>query len=194
MRLRLPLDPRNHRRSQGHLPDWSVHLLAPLTALSLTVPLLTVSTPQAWSMLPVAAALPALSWIDIDDHRLPDSYTIPLFILSAVGLLLLSLNTGDWVPAARALTAVLITELVMLASIAAGADIGLGDLKLMASLALTTAFAGEQAFIAMLLLSTLINGAAALALLLTTRATRRSRMPLGPALLIGWMIAVATNT
>lgn len=178
---------RDHR-----LPAWTRLLIIPATAATLTAVLVTnPSSPWLWLSLPAALAAPTLIWTDLDRHVLPDRITIPIFITTALGLALLSLSHATWEPALRAVAALLLVEIALVAAIAAGADLGLGDLKLLATLTLSTAALGWQTLIALITLSVLANGLFAAALLLMTAATRRTRMPLGPGLLLGWLGAIS---
>ena len=74
-----------------------------------------------------------------------------------------------------------------------GRGLGLGDVKLGAVLGFALGFLGWPALVAGVVLPHLINGPAALVLLLARRARRRTPLPFGPALLVGALLAVATT-
>lgn len=136
----------------------------------------------------LAAALAALSAIDLQAHRLPDALTLPLI---AVGLLV-SLWIGEapawWPLLSAALGFLLLAGIAFVYQHLRGrAGLGLGDAKLLAA---AGAWLGAAALPTVLLWAT---GAALVCVLLASRRngslTRESRIPFGPFLGFGTWLA-----
>ncbi|MGW4464422.1 prepilin peptidase [Micromonospora sp. NPDC004704] len=147
--------------------------------------------PALPAVLAVAAVGLPLAFVDLACLRLPD----PLVALAAVAALLglagaaLVLGTPD--PLVRALVAGLASGVVyVLLALLPGARLGFGDVKLAAVLGLPLGWYGWPALLLGLVLPHLINGTAALVLLLGRRADRDTPLPFGPALLAGALLAI----
>lgn len=152
---------------------------------------------RAWPVLlpPLVLALAGivLAAIDADVHRLPNAITIPLIPLVTLLLTLASATTGDWSALLRAAIAALLVGggAVVLAFVFFGRSIGMGDAKLLASIAPTLAWLGWTHLVLGIWLGFVIGGIAALALLLTRRATRATHLAFGPYLVAGAVLAIA---
>ena len=130
----------------------------------------------------LAAALVAVTFIDLDHHIIPNEITLPGV---ALGLLISVVAPGLGVPWRDALLGVgIVAGLLFLVSwgyerFAGKVGLGMGDVKLVAMLA---SFLGLEAALGILVLGSLVGlayGAAMIAWLGTGRATR---IPFGPAL------------
>lgn len=139
-----------------------------------------------WGLLPayaglLAVALP-LAAIDLDVHRLPDRVTLPAVPVLAVLLAL------DW-DADRMFRAFvgagLAGAVFLLLALAVPGGMGLGDVKLAVVLALPLGWWGYLAVLQGLALGFVIGGLVSVVLICARRATRRTHIPLGPALLAG---------
>jgi leader peptidase (prepilin peptidase) / N-methyltransferase len=142
-------------------------------------------------VLPVylAAAVPGLllAMIDLRCLRLPDPLVAALAVIAAGPLALLHPD--------RIGTALVAAALVLAGygavALSPRRGLGLGDVKLAAVLTLILAFAGVPAVAVGLVAPHLINGPAALLLLITRRIRAGAPLPFGPALLTGALAAIA---
>lgn len=162
-------------------------------------------TAALWALLAASgwnAALPAvlfvaglgvaMAYIDIRVHRLPDWLTYPAFAVAAVGLAVAALVTGDWSSYGRAwaAAAVLVGAFLVLALIRPG-ELGLGDVKLAASLGLLLGWIGWGHVVLGAFLAFAFGGIYSAVLLVLRRAGRRTAIPFGPFLLAGAFTAIA---
>lgn len=137
-----------------------------------------------------AAALIVLFATDLDQRLLPDVVTLPLvaFALAAFALganpFVRTIDELAW--AAAAAVAVPAGLFVLAIPFGRGA-IGLGDLKLLASVGLLV---GAERLIYGLMVGTLAAGVVIVVLLLARRITLRSFVPYGPFLIAGALWAL----
>jgi leader peptidase (prepilin peptidase)/N-methyltransferase len=132
-----------------------------------------------------------LAAIDVACLRLPDPLVGTAFLASGAVLLGVSIVDGSYGRLLRAVLAALAMAAVYLVlALLPGANLGLGDVKLAGVLGLLLGWLGWPAVLLGLFLPHLINGPVALVLLVTGRAKRGASLPLGPALLAGWVLAV----
>lgn len=134
----------------------------------------------------------AMSYVDIREHRLPDRLTYPAFAGAAVLLAVAALVTDDWSAYGRSwlCAGVMTAGYFVLATLRPG-ELGLGDVKLAASLGLLLGWIGWGQALLGAFAGFLLGGLFSLALLATGRATRRSHIPFGPFMLAGAVVAVA---
>ncbi len=136
----------------------------------------------------------AMGYVDVRLHLLPDRLTVPALLGCAVLLLpavLLGTGGPGWDDYARAWAgagALLLAYLVL--ALINPAGLGLGDVKLAASLGLMLAWLSWGILALGALLGFLIGGLVAVALLLAGRAGRRTAVPFGPSMLLGALIAI----
>jgi leader peptidase (prepilin peptidase)/N-methyltransferase len=132
-----------------------------------------------------------LAFVDLASLRLPDPLVGAATVLGVTPLLLVAVLDGRAGPLGRAaLAALLSVGLYLVLAMIPGASLGLGDVKLSGVLGFTLGWLGWPALLLGLVLPHLLNGPVALVLLLSGRAGRRTDLPLGPALLAGWLLAV----
>lgn len=178
----------------GPLPRhlW-VPALAPFVGLVVALGLADRHWTTLLAPLALAGAGLVLAAIDADVHRLPNAITLPLVPVQAVLLTVASAVTGDWGALSRAgLAAVLVGGgTVLLAFVLFGRSIGMGDAKLMVSIAPTLAWLGWSQLAVGIWLGFVIGGIAALALLLTRKASRTTQLAFGPYLVAGAVLALA---
>ncbi len=150
--------------------------------------------------LPLSPALPAL-WLfavvgiglsisDLRRHRLPHAMTGTLWIACSVGVAAESLVTGQ---ARSLITAALagaaVTLLTLVIALALPGQLGLGDVNLSGVIAMSLGWLSWEAAATGLLLG--IAAQAVVALVMRAQgANRHSSLPFGPALLLGWIMAV----
>lgn len=145
------------------------------------IPLLAV-----WVVVGVALAV-----IDLREHRLPNSLTLPMLLVVPAGLAVADLlgNPPDqswsgWVGAGAG-AAVWLGVLGFLWLVTRGQGMGLGDVKLGPSLGATLGWLGVGVAFAGLVVAFVIGGVVSVLLLISKRASRRSAIPFGPFLLLG---------
>jgi len=139
----------------------------------------------------LAATAVALTMIDIDVRRLPNSIVLPSYVVAALLLLLPAAATGDWNAYLRALlgAAALFVGYFALA-FAYPAGMGFGDVKLAGVLGLYLGWLGWGELAVGAFLGFLLGGVWGIALLVTRRAGRKSAIPFGPFMLGGALLGV----
>ena len=132
----------------------------------------------------------ALGAVDLVHHRLPDALTLPAVPITAtllVAIELASPDAGNLLVAAA--TAGVLTLVFWLVAVAAPRAIGLGDVKLMASLGLASGYVSVAASLLAVTLAFVLGAAIAAAGLVSRRLTMTSAIPFGPCLLAGaWLV------
>lgn len=135
----------------------------------------------------------ALTFIDLDVHRLPDLIVLPSYPIAFVLLLVPTVVTGHW---DRLLWAVvaglgLFVVYLLLALISpGGGGLGFGDVKLAGLLGLLLGWLGWGTVIVSVLAAFVISGVIGLCLLLTRRASRSSYIAFGPSMFLGAWVAL----
>jgi leader peptidase (prepilin peptidase)/N-methyltransferase len=133
-----------------------------------------------------------LLFVDLELHRLPDRLTVPSY---PAGMILLALATlgpassGDFLRAVAG-SAAAFAGFVLLYLIA-GAGLGAGDVKYAGVLGLHLAWLGWPVLIAGIFAGFALGAIVAGALLVLRRASLKTRIPLGPPLIIGAVLAIA---
>lgn len=144
--------------------------------------------------LPVVAYLVAattLAWlvaVDVDVRRLPNAVTLPAVPVSTLVLGTLSVASRDPPVVLRMLAGALALVGLYACLFAIGRrghGLGLGDVKLAASLGQWLAWLGWTPLLAGAYLGLLFGGSTALVLLLTGSARRDSALPHAPAMALG---------
>jgi leader peptidase (prepilin peptidase) / N-methyltransferase len=151
-------------------------------ALGLRLPAGLVLAAGCWL---VACAVP-LSWIDVRLQRLPDVLTYAA-AAGVLGLLTAAAwANGDWHRLLRAALAGLLLAAGFLAlAVASPAGVGLGDVKLAASVGAMLGWAGWLVLAGGVFAAFALAACYGLVLLAARRATLGSRIPFGPFLLAG---------
>jgi leader peptidase (prepilin peptidase) / N-methyltransferase len=150
--------------------------------------------PQSVLVLYVALAVlgTGLGAIDIACRRLPTVIVAPAIAAGVVSLLVLVGFTGAWGSFGRAILGAVALGLVFqLLYLVPGGNLGYGDVRLAVLLGLFLGWLGWREVIWGALLPWLVNGPVALTLLMRGRVGRKSRLPFGPALLVGALLSVA---
>lgn len=133
-----------------------------------------------------------LSAVDLRHHRLPDAITlpaVPVSVLVAAGTLLGWPGSGSvW---RAVLGGAVLGGAFYLLALAAPTGMGRGDAKLSVSLGVATGFFSWSLLLVGLIAGFLLGALAALVAVALRRATMRSAIPFGPALLAGcWLVLV----
>jgi leader peptidase (prepilin peptidase) / N-methyltransferase len=132
-----------------------------------------------------------LAWIDAAVQRLPDALTAPAWAGTAGFLLLAAATGGPWADLVRALVGGVALAAVYLAvTVLSRAALGLGDVKLAASLGTLLAWAGWGTLVAGTFAGFLLGAVYGTGLLVSRRAARRQRIPFGPFMIAGAFLAL----
>ncbi len=133
-----------------------------------------------------------LSAVDVVRHRLPDALTVPAIPITAVLLVLTSVaapGTGNLVTAA--IVAVVVTGIFGAVATLLPTAMGMGDVKLVPSLALLTGYLSVASAVLAITFAFVLGALVALAGLAARRLTMTSAIPFGPCLLAGtWIVLV----
>lgn len=143
----------------------------------------------------VAAVLGVLlAVVDLRCLRLPDPLVAALAAGTALPLATTAVVAGEPGRLGRAAAAAaLCFGGHLLVALLPGGGLGLGDVKLAAVLGFLLGWISWPAVLLGMAVPHLLNGPAAVLLLATRRAGRRTALPLGPALLAGALIGVAAT-
>lgn len=133
-----------------------------------------------------------MGYVDLRRHLLPDRFTLPAVASGAVLLGAAALTTyadpttsywRAWACAGALMLGYLLLALVY------PAGLGLGDVKLAASLGLYLGWLGWSYPVVGTVAAFLVGGVVSIVLLLAGRATRRTAVPFGPSMLVGALVA-----
>lgn len=132
-----------------------------------------------------------LAAIDIEYHRLPDLLVAVGALASGISLLIDATITGSWVAMLRGLICAVVVGLAFLIMVLISPEgMGLGDVKLAGLLGLHTGWLSWQLAALAVLGGFAAGSAVALVLVVTRRATLRTALPFGPALLAAAWLAI----
>lgn len=151
--------------------------------------------PAATGLLPLLLVVGsfglALAVIDRDYHRLPDVLVLPLYAVTAAGLLLSQAvsGSGHWIPALCG-AAIWLAVIGGLWLVTGGRGMGLGDVKLAPVLGATLGWLGVGSAVVGLLVAFILGTLVGLLLMARHRAQRRSRIAFGPFLLAAALVGV----
>ena len=135
-----------------------------------------------------------LAYVDLRVHLLPNAVVLPSYAVVGAGLLLVA-AVGDAWPALLGAAAGLAVSwgLLFVLLLVHPAGMGFGDVKLAGLLGLALGWLGLPEVLVAAFTAFLLGGLTGLALLLCRRAGRRTAIPFGPFLLIGYLVAVAAG-
>lgn len=147
--------------------------------------------------VPVYALLGSAASVDAVSHLLPNRLLGTTAIwLAACGAVAVLVNPGSIRDAFRAVLCVLAIGAIGLLLAFIGSGLGLGDVKLGALIGLWLGWHGAPILVASLCTGIILGGLAAILMLLTRRAGRKSSIAYGPYLiagaLMGWPLAVVS--
>lgn len=139
----------------------------------------------------LAAVGMALAAIDIDTQRLPDVLTLPSYAVAVVLLgaaQVLGSDSGELLRAV--LGAAVAFSFYFALAFAYPAGMGFGDVKLSGVLGLYLGWLGWGALVVGLFAGFLLGGVFGVLLIASRRGGRRSKVPFGPFMLLGTLLAV----
>ena len=144
--------------------------------------------------LPTACCLcgagPALAASDLAGHRLPDRLTLPAIAVTAVLLSAASWHLEDFAALGRAAIAAGAAAAFFLALALITGQVGGGDVKLAAFVAMLPGWLGWDRLVLGLVTGLLLAAITAAVLIAARRLSRHDPLPLGPFLLAGALIGV----
>ncbi|PPK96000.1 leader peptidase (prepilin peptidase)/N-methyltransferase [Kineococcus xinjiangensis] len=146
----------------------------------------------SWALpayLYLAAIAVALTMIDLDVQRLPDAIVKPSYVVAAVLLAAASAATGDWGAMLRAGIGCA-ALLALYAPLWLFGGMGRGDVKLAGVLGLYLGWWSWEALVVGGFAAFVLGGAVGVALMLLGRARRRTKVPFGPSMLAGALLAL----
>jgi len=151
--------------------------------------------PELPAYLWLGAVGVTLAVIDVDCFRLPDRLTLPSY---PVGLLLLGVASavdGDLAALGRALLAAAVVggAALLVALLAPGGGLGLGDVKLLGLLGLYLGWLGWDVLLVGVALGFGIGAAAAIVLLVLRRAGLTDHLAFGQWLIAGAVVAMVAG-
>jgi leader peptidase (prepilin peptidase)/N-methyltransferase len=127
-----------------------------------------------------------LGFIDAAVHRLPDLLTAPAYAGTAALLLLAAVSGKDWHALVRALFGgAALAGLCLILTVLSPAGMGLGDVKLAASLGTLLAWPGWPGLLGGTLAGFALAALYGAVLLVTHQATRKQHIAFGPFLIAG---------
>lgn len=133
----------------------------------------------------------ALAYVDLRTQLLPDWLTLTAFGAAGAWLTVAAALTGDWSAYGRAwAAAAACLAFYLLLALLRPADLGLGDVKLSASLGLLLGWVGWSTVAGGVFLAFVAGGLIGIALLAVGRAGRRTSLPFGPPMLLGALAAL----
>lgn len=178
------------------------HCRAPISARYPTVELTTAAlfgllawrfgpTPQLPAFLYLAAIGVALAAIDIDVRRLPNVLTLPSYPVALALLGAAAAGGGDAGRFERGLIGmVALFTFYFVLVVVYPAGMGMGDLKLSGVLGLYLGWIGYGTLAVGAFLSFLLGGLVGVVLIAASGAGRKTRVPFGPFMIAGTLIAV----
>jgi leader peptidase (prepilin peptidase)/N-methyltransferase len=143
------------------------------------------------AFLYLAAISIALSFIDIEHHRLPNAIVLPAY---AVGIILLATSCiliGDYAALLRAGIGMAALGLAYLTlALLWKGSMGLGDVKLAGVIGLYLGYTGWGALAVGSIGAFLLGGIFGLVLILLHKTTRKSGIPFGPWMVLGAWVGI----
>ncbi|SDU72607.1 prepilin peptidase [Jiangella alkaliphila] len=133
----------------------------------------------------------ALAYVDLRTQLLPDWLNLTALGAAGAWLTVAAALTGDWGAYGRAWAAAgACLAFYLLLALLRPADLGLGDVKLSASLGLLLGWVGWTTVASGVFLAFLAGAAIGIVLLAVGRAGRRTSLPFGPPMLVGALAAL----
>lgn len=183
------------------------HCDAPISARYLAVEVVTgalfVTTALVWGLGPLLPALLVFVWslvvatvIDLEHRIIPNRLTVRLPFVLAPLLFGAAAFDGAWLDLRRAAIAGILVPGAMLGLseifrlVRGQAGIGMGDIKLAASIGMVVGYLGGLHLVVFAYGSILSAVVIAIGLMVAGRAKLASRIPFGPYLAIGSLLAV----
>ena len=127
-----------------------------------------------------------LAFVDVAVHRLPDPLTGAAYAVTVAGLLIAAASDGHWGALGRAAAGgAALAGFYLLLAVISPSGMGLGDVKLAASLGTLLAWSGWRALVLGGFAGFLLAALYSVVLLAVGRTTRKQHIPFGPFMLAG---------
>lgn len=140
-------------------------------------------------LAPFAAILLALTLIDLEHHRLPNSIVYPSIGVAAVLIVIVRLVGGSLDPVGSGIGMLAFGGTFLLIALVSRGGMGIGDVKFAALIGLVIG-AVDLPSVGVAAAAAIVLGGLTAAVALTRGATRHSAIPFGPMLASGALIAV----
>ncbi len=167
----------------------SVRYLVLELATAAAFVLVSFRAPTLWvapALCVATATLIAVGTIDIAHLRIPTRILYAGAALGAPLLVMASAGTGEWAPLLHALIASVVALAVFLiVYLVSPKGMGFGDVRLATFCALFLGWLGYRVAAVGMVLSFVVGGLFAIALVLAGKAGRKSKLPFGPFLALG---------
>jgi leader peptidase (prepilin peptidase) / N-methyltransferase len=142
----------------------------------------------------LAGCAVALAWIDAAVQRLPDALTAAAYAGTVGFLLLAAASSGHWGDLLRAvLGGLALTAAYLALAVISRSALGLGDVKLAASLGTLIAWPGWRTLVAGAFAGFLLGAVYGAGLLVFRRGHREQRIPFGPFMVAGAFLALLAS-
>jgi leader peptidase (prepilin peptidase)/N-methyltransferase len=136
-----------------------------------------------------------LGWIDAAVRRLPDALTAPAYAGTIAALLAAAGASGHWHSLVRAvLGGLALAGFYLVIILISPSGVGLGDVKLAASLGSLLAWFGWNALLDGAFAGFLLAAVYGIVLLLLGRASRKQQIPFGPFMIAGTFAVILIST
>jgi leader peptidase (prepilin peptidase)/N-methyltransferase len=127
-----------------------------------------------------------LAFVDAAVHRLPDPLTIAAYAVTVADLLIAAADGGHWGTMGRAAAGgAALGGFYLLLAVISPSGMGLGDVKLAASLGTLLAWLGWRTLVLGAFAGFMLAALYSVALLAFGRTTRKQQIPFGPFMLAG---------
>ena len=149
--------------------------------------------PNLLRLVLLGALLAAAAYLDALSHKIPNWIVLcTAAVFAGCTVLDFVLSGADAAPMAvnSILAAVVFFVVFFLVRLASHGGVGYGDIKMITAAALIFGMYGTFSF---LLVSHLLAAAAAIALLVSKKATRKDGLPFGPFFYLGYLITILTG-
>lgn len=186
---------------RGRCADCTAPIGFRYPAVELTTAVLFVAVTLRLARVEVLAALPAFLWfvsvgiclalIDLDTGRLPDAIVLPTYPVLTLLLSLAAILSGDPAGLLRAAVGAVASLVAYYAIALARPDgMGFGDVKTAGIIGGVLAFLSFPVLLVGVAAAFLLGATTGLAAILARRATRMSRLPFGPFMVLGALVAI----
>jgi leader peptidase (prepilin peptidase)/N-methyltransferase len=187
-------DRDNRRWYVGARPSRPV--LVATAAVSVLVGLLAGAAARWSAVLPAYLALAAVAVVliivDVEHHRLPNRLLHPAVYAAVVLVAVAAAVRSDWSAYLRAVEAAGVVYVVFLSlRLISPRSLGRNDVPLAALLAAYLGFRSWPLVYLGLLTGFILAAVCGVALLIARRATRKTPLPFGPALIVGALLVLA---
>ena len=147
--------------------------------------------PELPAFLYLGAVGVALTLIDVDTQRLPNTIVLPSYAVAGVLLCIAAVLSGDWSDLLRAVLGMAaLFGFYFLLALVYPAGMGFGDVKLAGVLGLYLGWLGWAELVVGGFLGFLFGGVVGVALMVAQKAGRKSKIPFGPYMLAGALAAI----